>query len=187
MKTTIFSILAMAMIAVLLANVPGVLNTATGDDEHWEFWENRGHKRSLVPANPVYTEECGSCHVAYPPELLPQASWDAIMNGLADHFGDNAELDAKTAMEIYDYLYNNSAERSGYGNMARMARSARGAPMRITELPFFKRQHGEISPRIINLPEVKSMSNCDACHREAAQGLFDEGNVEIKGRGRWYD
>jgi hypothetical protein len=187
MKTTIFSVMAVMMIAFLLSNLPGALNTAAGDDDRDEYWEHMGSKRNLVKSNSVYTEECGSCHLAYPPALLPQASWDAIMNGLEDHFGDNAELDAKTSMEIYDYLYNNSAEKSGYGHMARMARSAKGAPLRITELPYFKRKHREIPARIINLPEVKSLSNCNSCHRDAARGLFDEDNVEIKGVGRWHD
>jgi hypothetical protein len=187
MKTTVFSILAATMILFLLGNVPGALNIAAGDDDRDEYWEHMSSKRNLVKSNPVYTEECGSCHLAYPPALLPQASWDAIMNGLADHFGDNAELDAETAMVIYDYLYNNSAEKVGYSHMTRVARSAKGAPLRITELPYFKRQHREIPARIINLPEVKSLSNCNSCHRDAAQGLFDEDTVEIKGFGRWHD
>ena len=187
MKTTIFSLMAVMMIAYLLGNVPGVMHVASGDDDHEEYRQHMGQNRNPLPANPVYTEECGSCHVAYPPALLPQASWNAIMNGLADHFGDIAELDAKTAMEIYDYLYNNSAEKSGSGRMARMARSAQGVPLRITDLPYFKREHREISAKIINLPEVKSLSNCDACHRDAARGYFDEDSVEIKGYGRWHD
>ncbi|NML15911.1 hypothetical protein [Azohydromonas caseinilytica] len=28
-----------------------------------------------VPLLPAYRQECGSCHVAYPPGMLPAASW----------------------------------------------------------------------------------------------------------------
>jgi hypothetical protein len=54
--------------------------------------------------NWLYREERGSCHVAYPPPLLPKASWQAIMAGLDKHFGTNATVDAKAASEIQVYL-----------------------------------------------------------------------------------
>jgi hypothetical protein len=37
-------------------------------------------------------KECGECHMAYQPGLLPAASWNRIMDGLADHFGENASV-----------------------------------------------------------------------------------------------
>ena len=42
--------------------------------------------RLAAPANPTYAEECGSCHLAYPPGLLPAASWAKLMAGLRQHF-----------------------------------------------------------------------------------------------------
>ena len=32
-----------------------------------------------LPASPTYRAECGSCHVPYPPQLLPAESWRALM------------------------------------------------------------------------------------------------------------
>ena len=40
-----------------------------------------GHKLAAA-TNAAWKSECGSCHVAYPPGLLPAASWRAIMAGL---------------------------------------------------------------------------------------------------------
>ncbi|MEQ1807816.1 MAG: cytochrome C, partial [Burkholderiaceae bacterium] len=37
---------------------------------------------SRVAPLPRYTEECGSCHSAYPPGLLPVASWQLLMDNL---------------------------------------------------------------------------------------------------------
>ena len=56
------------------------------------------------PANPKWGEECGSCHVAYPPQLLTQSDWKKLMEGLDKHFGDNAVLDPKDNKEILDFL-----------------------------------------------------------------------------------
>lgn len=48
-------------------------------------------------ANSVYRDECGGCHVPYPPQLLPKASWQAIVAGLDKHFDSDASLDDKTS------------------------------------------------------------------------------------------
>ena len=56
--------------------------------------------RKFVPSNNVWNTECGACHVAYPPRLLPASSWRAIMGGLAAHFGTDASLDPGAAAEI---------------------------------------------------------------------------------------
>ena len=36
--------------------------------------------------------ECSACHIAYPPRMLPVASWEALMAGLKTHFGEDDEL-----------------------------------------------------------------------------------------------
>ena len=58
--------------------------------------------------NPVYIEECGACHLAYPPGLMPSKSWQKMMGGLSDHFGENAELDEETEQLIVRYLQQES-------------------------------------------------------------------------------
>ena len=84
------------------------------NDFRWgEINEYRHRSSGVAPVtNPVYKEECGSCHMAYPPGLLPAISWQKVMAGLEDHFGDNAELDTATRQTISDFLLNDSADRS---------------------------------------------------------------------------
>ena len=53
-----------------------------------DYWERTRDVAAVE--NPLYQEECGSCHMAYPPGLLPGRSWEKLMTGLADHFGENA-------------------------------------------------------------------------------------------------
>ena len=44
----------------------------------------------------AYTQECAACHTAYPPGLLPAASWNRVVTGLDKHCGTDAALDAAT-------------------------------------------------------------------------------------------
>jgi hypothetical protein len=61
-------------------------------------------------------------------------------------------------------------------------------PLRITETGSFMKEHDEIPKKMVTgNPEVKSFSNCQACHRDADKGLFDEHTVSIPGYGVWED
>ena len=51
-------------------------------------------------ALPRYAQECAACHMAYPPGLLPAASWHRIMGRLERHFGSEASLDEASVREI---------------------------------------------------------------------------------------
>lgn len=140
--------------------------------------------------NPVYEKECGSCHMAYSPGLLPARSWTALMGKLDDHFGDNAELDKETQTAILSYLTANSADRSGYRRSERLMRSldADATPLRISEVPYIKREHRELPANVFNThPDLKGLSQCNACHTRAAKGSFAEREITIPGLGRWED
>ena len=150
---------------------------------HEEYGEN--YRQGAMTTNTTYVEECSSCHMAYPAMLLPQQSWRKIMAGLEDHFGENAELDDATRDELEDYLVHESG-RVSYKKLFRNLGNA--APLRITELPYFVHEHDEIPARFIaGNEQVKSLSQCNACHRDAERGRFDEDDVVIPGFGRWDD
>ena len=156
------------------------------DSDHEYHEENEHNGRPLaVSIDPVYLEECSSCHMAYPAMLLPAKSWPKIMAGLEDHFGESAELDAQTRQQIEDYLVRES-ERVSYRKLFRNLGEA--APLRITELPYFVHEHDEIPARLIaDNDKVESLSQCNVCHRGAERGQFDEDDVVIPGFGRWDD
>lgn len=139
--------------------------------------------RSLVPqsVNARWLAECGACHVAYPPALLPARSWERVMAGLADHFGDNASLDAATAREIEAYLVRESGDRgaSRAGRKAVGAIAPEEAPLRITATRWFRHKHDEIAPAVWRRPAIGSAANCGACHRGAAEGDYSERRVAI--------
>ena len=58
------------------------------------------------PLLPTYRQECSACHLAYPPGMLPAASWQRLLSGLPRHFGTDASLDPatlKAALKHLDY------------------------------------------------------------------------------------
>ena len=110
--------------------------------------------------HPATLKECGECHMAYQPGLLPADSWNRIMDGLADHFGENAGLPAETVATIRAYLTQNA----GGGD---------GRLIRITDQRWWQREH-DFDPAIWKRPAVGSKGNCEACHREAAKGRYED-------------
>ena len=161
--------------------------TVAVSEETWED-EEGGGQTFAAPANPQYSAECGSCHMAYPPGLLPARSWQKLMGTLSDHFGENAELAPDVAKPLTAYLVANAADRAATPRSARIAHSLRAdqTPLRITQLPFFTREHRRIPASAgTGNPKVKSLSNCNACHARAAAGSFSEHDIRVPGfRGR---
>lgn len=121
--------------------------------------------------NPQWQSECASCHVAYPPRMLPAGAWRAIMAGLDRHFGADASLDAATAASIRTFLESNAG-----GDVPRPS----DAPvLRITETARFIRKHHEVPPIVWASAKVGSAANCGACHAGAARGAFSDHDVRI--------
>ena len=131
--------------------------------------------RLSVPANPKWKTECGSCHIAYPPQLLTGENWQRLMGGLDKHFGANAALDANENKEILGFLQ----QYAGSGDK----RSA--ASLRVSDTPWFTREHRKVSNKIWT--EVKSRSNCTACHVNAERGDWSERGIRMPGGQRWDD
>ena len=127
------------------------------------------HKGPPLPA--AYKQECGSCHLAFPSELLPKASWSRVLHSLDKHYGSDASLDAATQMQIDSWL-------QIHGGQSKRAREEPPQD-RITNSVWFKRKHHEVSAATFKRASIKSPANCSACHRDAAQGDFEEDRVRI--------
>ncbi len=119
----------------------------------------------------VWREECGACHVAFPPRLLPSSSWADIMRNLKDHFGTDASIETPLAQQIASYLEANASQKP--------RGVAPDDPLRITRSRWFLHEHDEIPSATWRRPAIGSPSNCSACHRQAEQGRFDEHSVQI--------
>ena len=120
-------------------------------------------------------KECGACHMAFQPQMLPKKSWQKIMAGLSDHFGEDASLDAKTARHIEMYMIEQAADSSWWSGKFLRGLSKTSVPLRITETPYWIREHNEEVPaRAWKDPQIKSRANCLACHKRANNGDYDD-------------
>ena len=118
-----------------------------------------------------YEAECASCHMAYPPGLLSEKSWQNVMSGLTKHFGTDASVDEKDKIEITNWLKRNAATKQKYSELA--------PESRITKTSWFIREHDEIKADVWKRPSIKSPANCGACHTTAAEGIFSERGLKV--------
>lgn len=127
--------------------------------------------RPTVPLLPKYQQECSACHLAYPPGMLPSASWQRITANLGKHYGSDASLDAASVAELNRWLVANA----GTGKRGRQE----PPEDRITRSAWFIHEHDEIAAATWKRASIKSAANCAACHTRAEQGDFNEHAVRI--------
>ena len=165
----------------------------TDDDDHRENkkWykklfdhdddDEKHESKYLIPvSNETFKQECGACHFAYQPGLLPSGSWGKILNILPSHFGEEVSLDQETKNIISEYLRDNAAENSSAKRARKIIESLNGqTPLRITETPYIQEKHHELDSSIFSRQSIGSPSNCIACHTTAEQGNYDDDFVKI--------
>lgn len=148
-------------------------------------------KRGVAPAtDSFYIQECASCHFAYQPGLLPERSWVKLMGDLPNHFQTDASLEPEDNQRILNYLVKNSAEKfTNYKRSNKINRSIQSneTPIAVTDTPYFIKKHRKIPQRLIIQKEVRSLSNCMACHTSADKGVYSERAIKIPNYGRWDD
>jgi cytochrome b len=130
--------------------------------------------------HPLFVEECASCHILYPPHLLPKRSWKKLMVNLADHFGDDASLDETDRRSIEAYLLKHSAENSTKEAAFYISQSMKKADIiAITKTSYWEKRHASIHKVVFESSKVKSRANCKACHREFDKGIIDDALITI--------
>ncbi len=147
---------SLAIGIVALAFSALVLDRALAGDHHF-----------FAPVvDPVVKEECGSCHLAFAPSMLPASSWQRMMGELDKHFGDNASVDPAIAEKITRYLVANAGDAGGQRYSSKLLKGVAlgSAPQRITELPKWVREHRKVPDWEWRHKDVRTKANCVACH-----------------------
>jgi hypothetical protein len=124
-----------------------------------------------------WQHECGSCHLAFHPSLLPARSWQ-VMLGEQDHFGEDLAFDAKAVASLSSYASAHSAEHAETPTAWKIAsRTPAGStPLRIIETPYWKRRHAGVTDA--DWQRVKKI-DCAGCHLDAELGTFEPGAIRI--------
>lgn len=129
----------------------------------------------------AWEEECGSCHMAYHPSLLPARSWTELLQQQHEHFEEDLLLDDALVIELTDFAVANSAEL-GITEPSRKIidwNKSTLTPLRITETRYWIHKHEEIAPEIWQQASVNGKGQCDACHSDARQGWFEDSKMKI--------
>lgn len=168
-------------VALLLAG-------ALGAFVYFQGWWWSTPERPWLPFTPVamaddaeWREECGGCHLAFHPALLPARSWERMMDEQAAHFGDDLALDPEATARIRAFLVTHAAEADATEWAWQIARDvpAAEAPQRVTDLEWWEAEHADVPPEVWKHPDVAEGLRCDACHADAEPGSFEDGAMHI--------
>lgn len=140
----------------------------------------------VLPDHAAWRAECGGCHLAYHPVLLPARSWERMMAGQSDHFGDDLALDPQTLADITAFLRAHAAESALTEAAWKIDRTtpATQTPLRITETPYWRRRHRDIPDATFETGAVNGRHDCAACHLDAEQGTFEDAAMRLPAAGR---
>jgi cytochrome b len=135
-----------------------------------------------VRLDPVFEEQCGSCHLAFPPSLAPAATWDRIMADTQHHFGTDMGLPPELVAHIHAFLDANSAEHWDTLPSHLLRTPATDGGSRISDMPGWQRVHRHIPAWVFAAKPIYRRSNCEACHADAATGRFAPQDIAIPKR-----
>lgn len=136
---------------------------------------------SELKRNAVWQEACSECHMAYHPSLLPNRSWQRMLDEQSDHFGEDLFLAPETVATLRRVAAEGSAEKVERELSWRTLQSLSDGetPLRITDTPYWKKVHREIGAEVWKRESVNGKFNCAACHSDAKQGGFMNGAMRI--------
>lgn len=135
----------------------------------------------LLPDNTLWRQECGDCHLAFHPTLLPARSWVKLLETQSDHFGEDLGLDKTTLDELRLFHTTNAAESrlTEVANKTMRSVPVNETPLAITQTSYWKAKHRDIGETYWKNDGVKSPGNCAACHLDAKAGTFEDAAMRL--------
>lgn len=170
---------SLALFILALACWPAPAPAGHGDkDKHQR---SKGKESAPAPAlNQTYEQECGACHWAYFPGLLPARSWEKILAQPGDHFGEQLPTSPGDLGLVRDHLLANAADKSSNKRSGKIMKSIGSAtPLRVSQIAYLRDKHRGIGEEILQRKSVGGLGNCLACHPGAKGGDFDEDRAAI--------
>ncbi|GAB3456818.1 cytochrome b/b6 domain-containing protein [Insolitispirillum peregrinum] len=160
-----------ASLIAILIGLSALLISGHGPLHPLPLWQTEEDANATT----VYEQECGACHMAYPPALLPASSWSEVLATLDDHFGEDASLPAAKVSALQGWLPRHAAE--SWDNKAGHAfrRVDDRTPTRITATPFWQDHHRQIPIETFGQKNIGSRGNCRACHQDVQSPADSDG------------
>jgi hypothetical protein len=127
-----------------------------------------------IPAFTPYNQQCNVCHFAYPPGMLPAASWKKLMDAMPQHFTGQVMMNIDTQEEIATWLQANA------GTFALVAEEP--SQHRITQSVWWTKIHmnnPKLPAAVWKKSSVAKGSSCVTCHQTAAKGAFSAKTAQV--------
>ena len=127
-----------------------------------------------IPAFTPYNQQCNVCHFAYPPGMLPAASWKKLMDAMPQHFTGQVMMNIDTQEEIATWLQANA------GTFALVAEEP--PQHRITQSVWWTKIHmnnPKVPAAVWKKPSVSKGAACVTCHQTAAKGEYNARSVQV--------
>jgi cytochrome b len=174
--------LALAIVGALAVSVAAYLHLSGWDRD---YRDDRLAARAVKPPASAWTKECGSCHLAYSPALLPGRSWERTFAEQDRHFGEDLSLSEAKVRELRALAAATPAPSWAAWKLAGSAR-AQATPLRISELPYWLHAHHDVPENAFKSPVSAGRHDCEACHVDAASGIFHPRMLQKTTRGITY-
>jgi cytochrome b len=140
-----------------------------------------GAARTVLKSG-LWHKECGSCHLAYAPSMLPIASWQRMLDEQEKHFGEDLGISAATSARLIEHAKATPAPSWGAWKLASSVPAGQ-APLEVSGTPFWKAVHASLPETAFRPPLSAGKHECEACHRDAASGKFHPRMIQLsKGR-----
>lgn len=116
--------------------------------------------------NPIFAKECSECHDLFSPTCMTKKMWKVTLSDKTDHFNEDLSKDVPHFENIKEYVLQNSAETSNSEISQGVIKTTLGKnKYRITKTRYWKDIHAQIPRNAYKHPNIKSKSNCIACHK----------------------
>ncbi len=109
----------------------------------------------LIPAQhqlgaEIYAQQCGSCHVALPPQVLPTQAWRDVITS-SQHYGLQIQLpDSLRQQAMWEYLQ----------TFSRLYEDNESLTYRVARSRFFKALHPDVE-----FETPVQIGSCASCHQ----------------------
>ena len=127
-----------------------------------------------IPAFTAYNQQCNVCHFAYPPGMLPAASWKKLMDAMPQHFTAQVMINIDTQEEISAWLQANA------GTFALVAEEP--PQHRITQSVWWTKIHmnnAKVPAAVWKKTSVSKGTACVTCHQTAVKGEYNAKTVQM--------
>jgi cytochrome b len=130
----------------------------------------------------AWSKECGGCHLAYSPALLPFTSWQRTIDEQDRHFGEDLGLTAAAGQRLLDHARKEAPPSWAAWKLAASAGPGK-PPLEITATAFWRDAHASLPEAAFKPPVSAGRHECEACHRDAGSGIFHPRMIHMaKGR-----